>query len=302
MCIAHRFLLICSLMVSASAGAIDIQHELGNQHFATTPKKVVALDWSLAETVLSLGVPLQGVADARGYRQWVVKPQLASTTIDVGSRQEPNLELLTRLKPDVILISQAMASAYLRLNKIAPVLVYSIYNKDKHPLQAAQQVTRSLGRLLNKQAQAERVIQQTNHHFKANAEKLHDHKINPELLFVRFISDKTLRIHGQGSLAQATIAKMGLHNAWQESTNFWGFSTVGIEKLAEHQEAKLMIFGPQSPAIERQLNQSPLWQAMAFYRQQALYPLPPIWTFGGLIAAQRFSDQITQELIAHHAN
>ncbi|MGO1296272.1 MAG: iron-siderophore ABC transporter substrate-binding protein [Vibrio sp.] len=302
MCIARRLMVIFSLIFSAHSYAMEIKHELGSQHFDTPPKKIVALDWSLAETVLSLGLPLEGVADARGYRQWVEKPRLTSSVIDVGSRREPNLELLTRLKPDVILISQSMASAYLRLNKIAPVLVYSIYNKNKHPLLAAKNVTRSLGKLFAKPDQAERVIQQTNHHLTVNGQKLKAQHIDPALLFVRFISDKTLRIHGQGSLAQATIAKMGLHNAWQASTNFWGFSTVGIEKLAEHQNAELMMFGPQSPSLQRQLNQSPLWQAMAFYRHHQLYALAPIWTFGGLIAAQRFSDHITQELIAHHAN
>ena len=302
MLIARRLFVTCCLLLSTGSFAIDIHHQLGTTHFEQTPHKVIALDWALAETVLSLDMPLAGVADAKGYRKWVVTPKLPTSAIDVGSRREPNLESITRLKPDVILINQSMASAYSRLSKIAPVVVYSFYNQHKHPLQAAEAVTRSLGKLFGHEKQAQAVIEQTEQHILRNGERLRKRHISPPLLFARFINDKTLRIHGKGSLAQATIEKMGLHNAWQESTNSWGFSTVGIEQLAKHQNAKLMIFGPQSESVDHQLKQSPLWQAMAFYHQQNRYSLPPIWTFGGLIAAQRFSDHITQELISHDKN
>ncbi|MFA0173102.1 ABC transporter substrate-binding protein, partial [Vibrio splendidus] len=114
--------------------------------------------WALTETVLSLGVELQGVADAQGYQQWVVKPALNADVTDVGSRREPNLELLTELKPDVILISEHMAAAYHQLNKIAPVLVYSVYSKKKQPLESATSVTLSLGKLFNKAQRAQQVL------------------------------------------------------------------------------------------------------------------------------------------------
>lgn len=89
---------------------------------------------------------------------------------------------------------------------------------------------------------------------------------------------------------------MGLKNDWQEQTNLWGFSTTGTERLAEHQQANVMIFGPLTEEERKQLTQSPLWQAMAFTRTDSVYELPTIWTFGGLIAAQRFSDNITELL------
>ncbi|MCG6418632.1 peptide ABC transporter substrate-binding protein, partial [Vibrio fluvialis] len=76
----------------------------------------------------------------------------------------------------------------------------------------------------------------------------------------------------------------------------WGFTTTGTEKLAEHQKANVMIFGPLSQEERQQLTQSPLWQAMEFSRTDSVYELPAIWTFGGLLAAQRLSDHITGRL------
>ncbi|MFV8459589.1 ABC transporter substrate-binding protein [Vibrio campbellii] len=280
-----------------SPHALEITHEMGTAYFETTPKKVVALDWALSETVLSLGVELEGIADAKGYQQWVVKPELNQGVTDVGSRREPNLELLTELKPDVILISEHMAAAYHQLNKIAPVLVYSVYSQKKQPIESATAITLSLGKLFDQEQRAQQIIADTKQRLHDNGEKIEAAgNSDKPLIFARFINDKTLRIHSKGSLAQATIQAMGLKNDWQEPTNLWGFSTTGVVRLAEHQQTNVMLFGPLTENEKNQLTQSALWQAMEFTRTDSVYELPSIWTFGGLIAAQRFSDHITELL------
>ncbi|HDY7732887.1 TPA: ABC transporter substrate-binding protein [Vibrio vulnificus] len=292
-----KIILMLSSALAFNSYALDITHEMGTTSFETTPKKVVALDWVLTETVLSLGIELEGVANISGYQQWVAEPHLNADAIDVGSRREPNLELLSDIQPDVILISKHLAAAYEPLSKIAPVLVYSVYSEDKQPLESAKRITRSLGKLFDKEQQAEQVIAQTDQRLAANGAKITSAgKAEKPLLFARFINDKTLRIHSEGSLAQDTINAMGLKNDWQEPTNLWGFTTTGTEKLAEHQKANVMIFGPLSQEERQQLTQSPLWQAMEFSRTDSVYELPAIWTFGGLLAAQRLSDHITGRL------
>ncbi|ALM73844.1 ABC transporter substrate-binding protein [Vibrio vulnificus] len=292
-----KIILMLSAALTFNSYALDITHEMGTTSFETTPKKVVALDWVLTETVLSLGIELEGVANISGYQQWVAEPHLNADAIDVGSRREPNLELLSNIKPDVILISKHLAAAYEPLSKIAPVLVYSVYSEDKQPLESAKRITRSLGKLFDKEQQAEQVIAQTDQRLAANGAKITSAgTAEKPLLFARFINDKTLRIHSEGSLAQDTINAMGLKNDWQEPTNLWGFTTTGTEKLAEHQKANVMIFGPLSQEERQQLTQSPLWQAMEFSRTDSVYELPAIWTFGGLLAAQRLSDHITGRL------
>ncbi|GEK14604.1 ABC transporter substrate-binding protein [Aliivibrio fischeri] len=287
--------LIMLVFYAMPAQTAEIKHELGIIEITAAPQKIVALDWVLAETVLSLGVEPLGVADAKGYRAWVMTPKLPSNVLDVGSRREPNLELLTELTPDVILISQHMSAMYEKLNTIAPTLVYTVYSNKKTPLISAKDVTIQLGRLLNKEQHALQLIKQTENILAENGNKIRQHQENP-LLFIRFINEKTVRIHSEGSLAQSTINAMGLTNAWYEPTNLWGFTTAGIEKLAQYQQANVLIFGPLKEEEKVKLTQSALWQAMAFTRTNSVYELPAIWTFGGLISAQRFSNHITQQL------
>ncbi|KHT39384.1 ABC transporter substrate-binding protein [Vibrio sinaloensis] len=294
-----RIILALTALLTFHVNAIEIEHEMGVASFEQRPEKVVALDWALTETVLSLGIAPQGIADVKGYNTWVVEPALSPNVIDVGSRREPNLELLTEIKPDVILISKHMAPAYEQLQNIAPVVVFSVFSESKQPIESAKSITLALGKLLDKEAQAQQVIAQTEQRLQQNGDKVRAaNKTDKPLLFARFLNEKTLRIHSDGSLAQATIQGMGLKNDWNEETNVWGFTTAGTEKLAEHQKANVMLFGPLKASEREQLDSNALWQAMEFTRTNSVYELPAIWTFGGLIAAQRFSDHITQQLIA----
>ena len=293
-----RVSIFLTIFFALSARALEIHHDYGTESFERVPEKVVTLDWTLTETVISLGIQPQGIADVSGYRTWVSQPKLGPNVIDVGKRREPNIGRIAELQPDVILISGYMNPFYQELKKIAPVLVYSVYNTDKQPLLSAMSITRSLGYLFGKQSNAENVIQQTEDHLKENADKIKMKNIQTKpLLFVRLMNEGTLRIHSQGSLVQSVIDKMNLKNDWHEETNIWGFTTTGVEKIANHQQANVLIFGPLMDDERELLSKSPLWQEMRFTQTNSVYELPVIWSFGSLISAQRLSDSITEQLI-----
>ena len=69
------------------------------------PNRIVALEWLPVELLLALGIVLYGVADTINYRLWVSEPPLPDSVIDVGLRTEPNLELLTEMKPSFMVWS-----------------------------------------------------------------------------------------------------------------------------------------------------------------------------------------------------
>lgn len=68
-------------------------------------------------------------SDTKGYQTWVnVKPAHDASVVDVGTRQEPNLETITGLKPDLIIASSLRSSKnYETLSKIAPTTVFNSY-------------------------------------------------------------------------------------------------------------------------------------------------------------------------------
>ncbi|MDU3077627.1 MAG: ABC transporter substrate-binding protein, partial [Mixta calida] len=67
--------------------------------------RIVALEWLPLELMMTLGVVPMAAAELFNYRDWVGGLELPASVIDVGLRTEPNLELLTQLKPSLILYS-----------------------------------------------------------------------------------------------------------------------------------------------------------------------------------------------------
>ncbi|MGF1688948.1 ABC transporter substrate-binding protein [Photobacterium japonica] len=273
-------------------------HEMGTVSLSAVPEKIVALDWALTETLLTLGITPYAVADANGYQHWVGSPPLPQSVIDLGSRREPNLELLAHIQPDLIIMNQSLAPAFAHFEAIAPTMVLSLYGPTKQPYQTAERITQLLGEIVQKTALSKQVISTTRTRLQEQGRRLQDAGLaHRPLLVVRFIGNKHLRVQGAGSLTGDTLAHMGLTNSWQASTNRWGFSAVGLDKIATHQQANMVYLGPMDAAQQAAFFSTPLWQAMAFHREQRAFSLPPIWTFGGLHSAARLATQMVDTLI-----
>jgi iron complex transport system substrate-binding protein len=95
--------------------------------FANQPaKRIVVLEFSLLDDLLTLGVKPIGFASSQvseGENPPFLAPQLKNMT-DVGTRQQPNLEKIMALHPDLIVTDTTMQGAfYPQLNKIAPTLM-----------------------------------------------------------------------------------------------------------------------------------------------------------------------------------
>jgi iron complex transport system substrate-binding protein len=85
--------------------------------------KVVATEWNVVESLVSLGVEPVGVADVKGYRAWDSAVPLTDSPKDIGTRGEPSTDTVAALAPDLIVATTDLpASAVKQLKKIAPVL------------------------------------------------------------------------------------------------------------------------------------------------------------------------------------
>ncbi|CAM3537930.1 ABC transporter substrate-binding protein [Halomonas lysinitropha] len=254
---------------------------------------VATLDWTLAETLVALGVTPAGVAQRDAYQAWVRAPRLPEATVDLGLRSQPNLELLASLAPERILISPMFAHLAPRLSRIAPVSTLSLYTPDRETWPQLRELTREVGRLAEREAAAERLIAETETRLAALRHRLPARV--PPLLVVQFMDERHVRVFGEGGLYQAVMERLGLENAWRGETNAWGFSLVGLERLAGL-EARLVVVEPYPVGVETALADSGLWQQQPSVRNESLITLPPVWSFGALPSAQRFADHLVAAL------
>lgn len=88
----------------AVVSGITIRDDLGEHVFQTIPQRPAVLQWDLLENLVGLGVKPAGACDISSWDTWVREPALPAGIEDLGTRAEPNLERIAKLKPDVILI------------------------------------------------------------------------------------------------------------------------------------------------------------------------------------------------------
>ncbi len=268
---------------------------LGGTPLGGTPPRLVTIDWTIAETLLGLGVTPLGVAQTDAYRDWVGAPELPGPVADLGLRAQPNLELLADLAPERILISPMFASLESRLSRIAPVSTVSLYNREGPLWPNLLAATREIAELAGRPRAAERLIDDTQTHIDALADTLPP--IERPLLMVQFMDERHVRIFGEHSLYQAVLERLGLDNAWTGTTNSWGFSLVGLEALAGI-DARLVVVEPLPVGVEAALADNGLWRHLEPVRNDRVVTLPPVWSFGGLLSAQRFAEQLADALRA----
>ncbi|GHB07736.1 ABC transporter substrate-binding protein [Modicisalibacter luteus] len=258
---------------------------------------VATLDWTLAETLLALGVVPEGIAQIDAYRDWVLEPAIPNTVSDLGLRTQPNLELLASLGLDHILISPMFANLEPRLSRIAPVTTIGMYGPDNDPWQSMLEATREVADVVDRQQAAQRLIESTEAYLEEMRGKLPGNV--PPLLLVQFMDARHARVFGESGLYQAVLDHLGLDNAWPGPTNYWGFSLVGLEKLAEL-DAQLVVIEPLPTGVADELSSSGLWRNLRAVRERPVIYLPPVWSFGALPSAQRFASLLATALQETH--
>lgn len=259
-------------------------------------QRIAVLDWLPVEPLLALGVMPMAVSEIHNYRIWVDKPELAADTIDLGLRTEPNLELLTQLQPSLILYYRDNASPE-KLARIAPAMDFVFSGEDGKPLTAARKAVTDLGLRLGLEQRATQHLAEFDTFIAAMRARLSLRERRP-LLLMSLLDSHHAMVFGRPGLFHEVLELLGLENAWQEETGFWGSSVVGLERLANIKDVDVICFGHDDDKLMAQVSASPLWQSFAFVRQQRFKRAPAVWFYGATLTAMHLCRVIAATLEA----
>jgi iron complex transport system substrate-binding protein len=106
-----------------------VTHAMGETAVPTQPKRVVALDQSFVDAALTLETPLVGYTTYRaiegGLPEYLgpLAARYGTEAVSVGRLEEPSLEQVAALEPDLILSAKVRHEAlYGQLSRIAPTV------------------------------------------------------------------------------------------------------------------------------------------------------------------------------------
>jgi iron complex transport system substrate-binding protein len=133
-----------------------IAHLLGSTEISGRPSRVVALEFSFVQALDALGVVPVGITDDNQPKRI---EQLLGKKIEyssVGTRLEPNLELVSALTPDFIIADNIRhAAIYAQLSAIAPTIVL---NSWEGSYQTIKESVVTIADALGDKANGEKVI------------------------------------------------------------------------------------------------------------------------------------------------
>lgn len=140
-----------------------ITHDMGETEVCGTPTTIIALGPHMLDILISLGVPAAGFAETQYINEedWgkpvgnivYLGPYIETMPINVGDRQDPNLEVILSLQPDLILSELRDQAQLDLLQQIAPTLAYRGNRADDW-----QRTIVPIAEALNIPAEAERVM------------------------------------------------------------------------------------------------------------------------------------------------
>ena len=191
---------------------------------ASNVQPIAALDSRIVETLIAMERP--PVAFTYPGSQYYLSISSLSDSNDLGLASQPNLELLSQLSPQQILISPYLTQISAQLSSIAEIVSLTPYDsgKNKGRWRQLTSFTRKLGKHIGDERAADRLVHETKHRFQS----LHDRipRNQPPFLIITFIDHRHARVFGNNSMFQGALEQLELTNAWQGQNNYLGFSTI----------------------------------------------------------------------------
>lgn len=296
-------------VASPASGERVIEHVGGTTTLTGDPQRIVVLEWYLLEQVLAAGLQPVGVADIEGYTTLVTIPlELSDDAVDVGTRQEPSLESIAAVEPDLILADDGRHEAiYDQLSDIAPTILVPFDDRsdDITPLDDLDNRVTLIGEAINRPAEATESIRAMQATIGAQAQRLDDAGLAgiPFTIASWYTNntEPTLRMFSNQHIVGDAVAALGIENLWPDTGEEVGFSTVGFEALVTLPEDTHFIFVPtEDGGFADLLENDPILTSLPFVREGRTFGLPhDTWTNPGTVGVEvlvtRVVDALTGE-------
>jgi ferric citrate transport system substrate-binding protein len=258
-----------------------IKHEMGETEIQNTPKKIVTLELSFVDSLNALGINPIGIADDN-KKDMISK--LVSHEIDytsVGTREQPNLEVISSLQPDLIIAdAERHSGIYEDLQQIAPTIVLksreSTYQENLNSF-------KTIAEALDQKEEAEKRISE---HEKTINELKSKLSIDSNMTVLpAVVRDTSFQAHTTSSYDGELLEQLGLNIAIQEEQPY---VEMNLEQLVEINPDVLLLANNEGKLLTDEWENNPLWKNLKAVKNGQIYSVDrDLWTrFRGVVSAE----------------
>jgi len=279
---------------SAAPEPRSVEHAMGVTRVTGRPQRVVVLDTGELDTAVALGVRPVGAIEAiagAGFPDYLAE-RVRGVEV-VGTIEQPNLEAIAALRPDLILSNKLRHEAiYDQLSQIAPTVFAEetgVTWKENFELYA-----RALGRT----DRARGLEEQYARDVAGLRQALGERREQTEVSVVRSVGDE-VRLYAKENFIGTILEDVGLPRPEAQAVE--DFSVTATPENIEALDGDVMFlsrFGDEHPLLE-DLMEDPRWDRLEVVRRGAVREVPDdLWFLGiGYLAADLILEDLNQLLV-----
>jgi iron complex transport system substrate-binding protein len=279
----------------ASSSTQLVSHALGETRIPTEPQRIVVLhDTIILDPVIALGVkPIAATtyASEEGIKFRGLTAEQSEGIEILGSMEQPNLEKIAALKPDLIFATHHLHhQIYSQLSSIAPTVVV-----DHNQFDSFKDRFRYIAEVLGKSDQANQVLTQYQTRVEqlrqAMGDQLNEVEVSVIHVYGEPLSTPDATHHISQIFSDIGLRRPPSQEGLLQEKNF------SLEVLPEHDADILFIVKYPSSEVEKILR-NPIWQQLNAVQTARVYEVSPErWGgAGGPIVANRILDDLFRYL------
>lgn len=286
---------------SSKGNAVEVKHDGGTTKIDKEPKKVVALEYSFVDALVALGVKPVGIADD-GDKKNIIEPirDKVGDYKSVGDRKQPNLEVISQLKPDLIIAdSNRHKGNYEQLSKIAPTILLPSLDSDyKQNLEAFK----TIGKALSKEDEADKRLDEHKEKIEKYEKEItmdKDKKVLPAV-----ISQSGLLAHSDKSYVGQFLHELGFKEALTKDVADQlpeylnaPYLNMNSEQLADVNPERMfvMVNGEDDPFYAK-MKEDKVWNDLDAVKNDRVHVVDRLtWAkFRGLISSEEIAKELAE--------
>lgn len=258
-----------------------IKHEMGETEMKDTPKKIVTLELSFVDSLNALGIKPIGISDDN-KKEMITK--LVGQEMDytsVGTREQPNLEVISSLQPDLIIAdAERHKGIYKDLQQIAPTIVLK---SRESTYQENLDSFKTIAKAVNKEDAAEKRLSEHEKTIKELKSKL---TVDSNMTVLpAVVRDTSFQAHTSSSYDGELLERMGLKNAIQQELPH---AEMNLEQLVEIDPDVLLLANNEGKLLTDEWKDNPLWKDLKAVKNGQVYSVDrDLWTrYRGVVSAE----------------
>ncbi|MGY5764725.1 iron-siderophore ABC transporter substrate-binding protein [Brachybacterium sp. DNPG3] len=262
-------------------------------------ERIVVLEWQQIEDALTLCVAPVGVSDAEGFTTWDSAEVLPEGVADIGAREEPDLDAIYALDPDLIVVEAFSADDEIiaQLEEGGVPVLATLGADPEDPIGNMLSVFTMIGEATGRSERADVVVDEFETHLaEAKAEVEGADLPTTDFLFFDGWVDSgnlTIRPYTDGALFTELGKELGLTPAWDADIEAdygtggvypdYGLTSTDLEGLTAVGDANLFYANDDGAgSYVEEMEKNEIWTSLPAVQEGRVHKFPPrIWGAGG---------------------